>query len=316
MAADRVRRIVAAIFDCAVDDSSRTTSSTTIGLDSMMAMEFRVTHQHHLRIDLPVLEILKRRERRLPGRSELAPPARPTGGRAVPRISPAEPAGSAVDRDVDHLWTSCRTTELRASLALNSRQTVLTNGVPCPPEHVRGLSKSYGDCRRSATWISTSTTARSSRSSGPTAQASRPRSRSSRGTASATPGRSGCWGRIRDGRRGRRAKIGIGLQEATSDLRNRSPRGSETVRMFAELLRRVARARGRARARRPRRQCRVEGADAVRWAATPARRRARHHRHAGPAVPRRAHHGIRSRGQAPVLGPRSGSWPATAPPSC
>ena len=96
-----------------------------------------------------------------------------------------------------------------------------------------------------------------------------------------------------------RAKIGIVLQEA-SDFGMLTV--LETVRMFAkcygkarvpeELLELVGLAA----------TVRFEGQDAVRGTATPARRRARHHRQARAAVPRRTDHGVRSRSQAPVLG--------------
>ena len=55
----QVRRIVAAIFDCAVDDVELDETLDDIGLDSMMAMEFRMRINAMFAIDLPVLEILK-----------------------------------------------------------------------------------------------------------------------------------------------------------------------------------------------------------------------------------------------------------------
>ena len=97
-----------------------------------------------------------------------------------------------------------------------------------------------------------------------------------------------------------RAKIGIVLQEA-SDAGMLTVR--ETVRMFtncygvARVPEEVLELVGLDVRRR------FEGADAVRRPAPPARRRARHRRHARAAVPRRADHGFRSGGQAPVLGP-------------
>ena len=57
--ADHVKRIVAAVFDCAVDDIEPDDMLEDIGLDSMMAMDFRVRINTAFSIDLPVLEILR-----------------------------------------------------------------------------------------------------------------------------------------------------------------------------------------------------------------------------------------------------------------
>lgn len=57
--AERVRHIVAAVFDCAVDDIEPDDLLEDIGLDSMMAMEFRIRVNTVFSINLPVLEILK-----------------------------------------------------------------------------------------------------------------------------------------------------------------------------------------------------------------------------------------------------------------
>jgi len=57
--ADHVKRIVAAVFDCAVDDFEPDDMLEDIGLDSMMAMDFRVRINMVFSIDLPVLEILR-----------------------------------------------------------------------------------------------------------------------------------------------------------------------------------------------------------------------------------------------------------------
>ena len=56
---DRVRDIVALVFDCAVGDVGVDESLDDLGLDSMMAMEFRVRVNTLFSIDLPVLEILR-----------------------------------------------------------------------------------------------------------------------------------------------------------------------------------------------------------------------------------------------------------------
>ncbi|WP_457149096.1 beta-ketoacyl reductase [Mycobacterium sp. URHB0021] len=57
--ADHVKHIVAAVFDCAVDDLDSDVMLEDIGLDSMMAMDFRVRINMVFSIDLPVLEILR-----------------------------------------------------------------------------------------------------------------------------------------------------------------------------------------------------------------------------------------------------------------
>jgi acyl transferase domain-containing protein/acyl carrier protein len=57
--ADHVKHIVAAVFDCTVDDFDPDDMLEDIGLDSMMAMDFRVRINMVFSIDLPVLEILR-----------------------------------------------------------------------------------------------------------------------------------------------------------------------------------------------------------------------------------------------------------------
>ncbi|KUI43055.1 polyketide synthase [Mycobacterium sp. IS-1590] len=56
---DQVERLVAAVFDCGVTDFANDDMLDDIGLDSMMAMDFRVRINTTFSIDLPVLEILK-----------------------------------------------------------------------------------------------------------------------------------------------------------------------------------------------------------------------------------------------------------------
>lgn len=57
--AEQVQRLVAAVFDCAVSDIEPDDMLDDIGLDSMMAMDFRVRINSAFSIDLPVLEILR-----------------------------------------------------------------------------------------------------------------------------------------------------------------------------------------------------------------------------------------------------------------
>ncbi|WP_445166123.1 type I polyketide synthase [Mycolicibacterium sp. Dal123E01] len=57
--ADSIRHIVASVFDCATTDFESDDMLDDIGLDSMMAMEFRLAINMMFSIDLPVLEILR-----------------------------------------------------------------------------------------------------------------------------------------------------------------------------------------------------------------------------------------------------------------
>jgi acyl carrier protein len=57
--AQHVRSLVATVFDCAVTDIEPDDMLDDIGLDSMMAMDFRVRINSMFSIDLPVLEILR-----------------------------------------------------------------------------------------------------------------------------------------------------------------------------------------------------------------------------------------------------------------
>jgi acyl carrier protein len=57
--ASRIQEIVAAVFDCAITDFAPDDMLDDIGLDSMMAMDFRVRVNTTFSIDLPVLEILR-----------------------------------------------------------------------------------------------------------------------------------------------------------------------------------------------------------------------------------------------------------------
>jgi acyl carrier protein len=59
LVAERVLQVVADVFDCGVADIDTGTMLDDIGLDSMMAMEFRVRINATFSIDVPVLEILR-----------------------------------------------------------------------------------------------------------------------------------------------------------------------------------------------------------------------------------------------------------------
>lgn len=56
---EHVRSIVAAVFDCAITDFESDQLLDDIGLDSMMAMDFRLRINEAFSIDLPLLEILR-----------------------------------------------------------------------------------------------------------------------------------------------------------------------------------------------------------------------------------------------------------------
>lgn len=59
LVSERVRQVVADVFDCGVNDIEPAAMLDDIGLDSMMAMEFRVRINATFSIDVPVLEILR-----------------------------------------------------------------------------------------------------------------------------------------------------------------------------------------------------------------------------------------------------------------
>ncbi|MDX1892074.1 type I polyketide synthase [Mycolicibacterium sp. 050158] len=109
---EHLRLIVATVFDCAVTDVETDETLDDIGLDSMMAMEFRVRINAMFAIDLPVLEILRGvsvtslasrvlAELELPGSEE-------------PVVDPPQQPASA---DVDRLIEQLSEEDLRALLA-------------------------------------------------------------------------------------------------------------------------------------------------------------------------------------------------------
>lgn len=123
---EHVRRIAAAVFDCAVADIELDETLDDIGLDSMMAMEFRVRVNAMFAIDLPVLEILKGvsvssvaarvlADLRLARADESARIEQPSNN------SPGSWAAGDVG-DVDHLIEQLSESELRQLLAELERQ--------------------------------------------------------------------------------------------------------------------------------------------------------------------------------------------------
>ena len=113
--AGKVRQIASAVFDLAVSDIGVDDILNDIGLDSMMAMDFRARVNAMFAIDLPVLEILRGIsvnslanrilvELQLPG-------DQPTG------VSDQQAEPMPVDDDVDRLLERLSEADLRALLA-------------------------------------------------------------------------------------------------------------------------------------------------------------------------------------------------------
>lgn len=110
---EQVRRSVAAIFDCAVADVEVDETLDDVGLDSLMAMEFRMRINAMFAIDIPVLEILK-------GVSVNSLAVRVLGDLELPRGGevPAPPADAPDSAsDVEQLVAGLSDDELRELLA-------------------------------------------------------------------------------------------------------------------------------------------------------------------------------------------------------
>lgn len=109
---DQVRQIVAAVFDLAADDIGCDDNLDDIGLDSMMAMDFRGRVNAGFGIDLPVLELLRGVSVNSLAVRILAE-LEPTGATAAAAPGgPGEPEG-----DVDRLIEGLSEAELRELLA-------------------------------------------------------------------------------------------------------------------------------------------------------------------------------------------------------
>ena len=114
---EHVRAVVANVFDCAATDIDTEVMLDDLGLDSMMAMEFRVRVNSLFSIDLPVLEILR-------GVSVNSLATRILAElRQIHAESEAEAAGvdtgsaeGAADPDFDQLIATLSDDELRALL--------------------------------------------------------------------------------------------------------------------------------------------------------------------------------------------------------
>ena len=113
----RINDIVAAVFDCAVDDFEPDDMLDDIGLDSMMAMDFRVRINMMFSIDLPVLEILRGVSVNSLADRVLAELHSIHGDApAVTEDSPP-PQPPVVDDDVDRLMDELSDADLRELLA-------------------------------------------------------------------------------------------------------------------------------------------------------------------------------------------------------
>jgi acyl carrier protein len=115
--AAQVKSIVATVFDCAVDDFEADDMLEDIGLDSMMAMDFRVRINMVFSIDLPVLEILRGGSVNSLAERVLAELHMVHGDvpAASDEVSPTQPS-AALD-DVDRLMGDLSDDDLRALLA-------------------------------------------------------------------------------------------------------------------------------------------------------------------------------------------------------
>ena len=276
-----------------------------IGLDSMMAMDFRVRINTMFSIDLPVLEILRGVSVNSLADRVLAELHSIHGDAPAATEEPAPPQPAVVDDDVDRLMDELSDADLRELLAELEAQRRAGSGRgarrDCSAQcSVRGLSKAYGrlqavrdldlDVGYGEIFAILGPNGAGKSTTIEILEGHRKRDAGQVRVLGEDPGTAG---------RSWRARIGIVLQEA-SDFGMLTV--LETVRMFAkcygearvpeELLELVGLAS----------TFRFEGQDALRGTATPARRRSRHHRQARTAVPGRTDHRVRSRGEAAVLG--------------
>ena len=131
--ADHLRQIVATVFDCAVDDFEPDDQLDDIGLDSMMAMEFRVRINMTFSIDLPVLEILRGvsvnslADRVLTELHSIHGEATPAPPHGAPVAEPAD-----VDDELDQLMAELSDAELQELLAQLEEQTQPDAGEALP----------------------------------------------------------------------------------------------------------------------------------------------------------------------------------------
>jgi acyl transferase domain-containing protein/acyl carrier protein len=115
--AAQVKSIVATVFDCAVDDFEADDMLEDIGLDSMMAMDFRVRINMVFSIDLPVLEILRGGSVNSLADRVLAELHMVHGDVPASTDETSPPPPSAAPDDVDRLMGDLSDDDLRALLA-------------------------------------------------------------------------------------------------------------------------------------------------------------------------------------------------------
>ncbi|KAA0109942.1 SDR family NAD(P)-dependent oxidoreductase [Mycolicibacterium sp. P1-5] len=113
---DRLRQIVATVFDCTIDDFEPDDMFEDIGLDSMMAMEFRVRINTTFSIDLSVLEILQGVSVNSLADRVLAELYAIHGGAGRPAAEAAPPQQS-IDDELDRLMDELSDAELQELLA-------------------------------------------------------------------------------------------------------------------------------------------------------------------------------------------------------
>ncbi|OPX12564.1 type I polyketide synthase [Mycobacterium sp. AT1] len=112
---DQLRRTVAGVFDCAVDDIEPDDILDDVGLDSMMAMDFRIRINTTFAIDLPVLEILRGVSVDSLAVRVLAEVDSLHGADTAVAEAPAEPAGDDA-HDLDGLIDALSDDDLRRLL--------------------------------------------------------------------------------------------------------------------------------------------------------------------------------------------------------
>ncbi|OBI54047.1 polyketide synthase [Mycobacterium sp. E787] len=113
--ARQVRQVVSAVFDLAVTEIGSDDALDDLGLDSMMAMDFRARINALFAIDLPVLELLKGVSvNSVAGR--ILAELQPAGADAPPAIAQQRPEPTPAD-DVDRLIEQLSDADLRAVLA-------------------------------------------------------------------------------------------------------------------------------------------------------------------------------------------------------
>ncbi|BBZ17981.1 type I polyketide synthase [Mycolicibacterium gadium] len=127
---EHVQRVVAAVFDCAVTDIAPDDMLDDIGLDSMMAMDFRVRVNSMFSIDLPVLEILQGVSVNSLSERILAE-LRSIHGEPATTEQPVQPQPIVAD-DLDHLMGELSEAEMRELLAELDASTAEPNSGGMP----------------------------------------------------------------------------------------------------------------------------------------------------------------------------------------